>query len=71
MTLLDLARGPGMNLALTIFVLGVLWRLVGLALLQYKSSLAKARKSSGQSVSAGIVTIRFRERRVMPNRRRR
>lgn len=57
MTLLDLARGPGMDLALTIFVLGVLWRLVGIAMLQYRRSFATPRTSQGESFVAGIVTM--------------
>ena len=34
MTLLEFARGPGMEWALIIFVLGVVWRLTGFLLLQ-------------------------------------
>jgi nitrate reductase gamma subunit len=60
MTLLDLARGPGMNLALSVFVLGVLWRLVGLALMQYKSSLAQARRSPANALSTGVAAMGMR-----------
>jgi len=36
MTLLEFARGPGLQGALIIFVVGVLWRLVGILLLKHK-----------------------------------
>lgn len=60
MTLLDLARGPGMDLALTIFILGVIWRIVGLGLLQYRESLAHARRSKFDSIKLGIVDMGMR-----------
>ena len=41
MTLLEFARGPGMQWALVIFLLGVVWRLVGSFLLWRKRDLAK------------------------------
>jgi nitrate reductase gamma subunit len=43
MTLLDFARGPAMNFALSVFVLGVLWRLLGIALLNYRRLLSEPR----------------------------
>lgn len=56
MTLLDFARGPGMNLALSIFVLGVLWRILGIALLQYRALHAEPRESFLEALVGGIVT---------------
>jgi nitrate reductase gamma subunit len=41
MTLLEFARGPGMQWALTIFLLGVAWRLVGSFLLARNRDLAR------------------------------
>ncbi len=43
MDLLDFARGPGMQWATAIFVAGVLWRLVGVALLRAKPDLSTPR----------------------------
>lgn len=43
MTLLEFARGPGLHWSLTILVAGACWRLIGLALLRKKSSLAEDR----------------------------
>lgn len=41
MTLLEFARGPGMQWALTIFLLGVAWRLVGSFLIARNRDLAR------------------------------
>ena len=45
MDLLTLARGPLMQAATTIFVIGVLWRLVGVALLRGTRNLSAPRKA--------------------------
>ena len=43
MDLLTFARGPGMRWALMIFVIGVVWRLLGILLLRGRRDLSKAR----------------------------
>jgi nitrate reductase gamma subunit len=43
MELLSFARGPGMQWAFTIFVVGILWRLTGLLLLRRKPDLSEPR----------------------------
>jgi len=58
MTLLDFARGPAMQWALVIFVIGVTWRLVGVFLLLRDRSLAKQRRAAG--VGDGVRTIVLR-----------
>ena len=44
MTLLDFARGPGLQWALWIFCLGILWRIVGAMYLLGTKDLSKARR---------------------------
>ncbi len=44
MTLLDFARGPAMQVAIFIFVLGIVWRLVGVWALRQKKDLSEARQ---------------------------
>jgi nitrate reductase gamma subunit len=46
MTLLDFARGPGLQYALFVFVFGVLWRLVGVFLLATKPDLSEPRRQA-------------------------
>ena len=43
MTLLDFARGPAMQISIIIFVLGIVWRLVGVWGLRHKKDLSEAR----------------------------
>ena len=43
MTLLEFARGPGLQWAVTIFIIGVLWRLLGVFLLRGKRDLSEPR----------------------------
>ena len=43
MDLLTFARGPGMHWAMVIFVVGVLWRLIGILLLRRKKDLSEPR----------------------------
>lgn len=57
MTLLEFARGPGMQWALVIFVLGVAWRLVGIALLLGRKDLARARGDSTFKGGAHAVVM--------------
>jgi nitrate reductase gamma subunit len=44
MTLLDFARGPAMQIAIIIFVVGIFWRLVGVWALRQKKDLSEARQ---------------------------
>ena len=46
MDLLTFARGPGMQWATTVFVIGVLWRLLGILLLRGKKELSEPRSGS-------------------------
>lgn len=55
MTLLDFARGPGLQWALWIFCLGILWRIVGAMYLLGTKDLSKAR--SKHYVRDGIRAI--------------
>lgn len=57
MTLLDFARGPALQWSLIIFVIGVVWRIVGAALLMRARDCSKARVSSGDRVKGGFRTI--------------
>lgn len=43
MTLLDFARGPAMQIAIIIFVVGIFWRLVGVWALRQKKDLSEPR----------------------------
>ncbi|MGA8049777.1 MAG: nitrate reductase [Burkholderiales bacterium] len=56
MDLLTFARGPGMFWAVTIFVVGVLWKLVGVVLLRAKRDLSVARKPSAWTGLRLILT---------------
>jgi len=44
MTLLEFARGPGLQWAVSIFIVGVLWRLLGILLLRTKKDLSEPRR---------------------------
>jgi hypothetical protein len=58
MTLLEFARGPGLQWALGIFVFGVLWRLVGSFLLARRRELFTPKGT--QTVKAGARAIIMR-----------
>jgi hypothetical protein len=58
MTLLEFARGPGLQWSLAIFALGVLWRLVGSFLLARKRDRSKAAGTS--YVKAGLRAMIMR-----------
>jgi hypothetical protein len=47
MDLLDFARGAALKIALVVFCLGVVWRIVGFALLRRRRNLNTARASQG------------------------
>ncbi|MCB1517381.1 MAG: hypothetical protein KDJ19_07190 [Hyphomicrobiaceae bacterium] len=53
MTLLDFARGIGMEIALSIFALGVLWRLFSLLLLPWSKERSVKRADAPSSLVAG------------------
>jgi nitrate reductase gamma subunit len=57
MDLLGFARGPALKVALAIFCLGVVWRIVGFALLRLRRDLNKPRTSTLKFLSGGVVTI--------------
>jgi nitrate reductase gamma subunit len=46
MTLLDFARGPAMQIAIIIFVVGIMWRLVGVWALRQKKDLSEPRQKN-------------------------
>ena len=58
MTLLDFARGPGLQWALWIFCLGILWRIVGAMFLLGTKDLSKARRK--HSIRDGLRAIATR-----------
>lgn len=58
MTLLELARGPALEVSLLILVAGVVWRLVALLLLPYKKDPSEPR--GNRSAMAGAVHTIFR-----------
>ena len=57
MTLLEFARGPGMQWALTIFALGLTWRLVGIGLLLGRKDLARPRAHPNAKGGAHAVLM--------------
>ena len=54
MTLLDFARGPAIEIALVVFVLGVLWRLSSLLLLPWAKDRSVARADAPSAVSGAV-----------------
>jgi nitrate reductase gamma subunit len=56
MDLLSFARGPGMEWAITIFVVGILWRLTGLLFLKHKLDLSEPRNPANWKGLKLIVT---------------
>jgi nitrate reductase gamma subunit len=55
MELLDFARGPGLQLATLVFVVGLIWRLLHLYLTLKKTDISEARQSG--EIGGGIRTI--------------
>jgi nitrate reductase gamma subunit len=55
MELLEIARGPGLQLATTIFVAGLIWRVIHLFLMNRKTDLSAARQ--GGEVAGGLRTM--------------
>ena len=68
MDLLDFARGPGLQLAVLIFVAGLIWRLLHLFLAPKKVDISEARQ--GGEIGGGIRTIFSRFRHHEPFRKR-
>ena len=64
MTLLEFARGPALQAALLILVLGVVWRLVGLLLLPYQRDRSEPR-GNRPALGGAVYTI---FRRFWPHR---
>lgn len=57
MTLLEFSRGPMLHFALIVFVLGVLWRLISVALLGWRKNRAESRVSAGKAVTGGAIAV--------------
>jgi nitrate reductase gamma subunit len=57
MDLLDFARGPALTVALAVFVLGILWRLVGVLLLPRLRDLSPAREGAPSQLTGALRTI--------------
>jgi nitrate reductase gamma subunit len=57
MELLDFARGPALTVAFAVFVLGTLWRLVGVLLLPRMRDLSLAREGAPGPAMAALRTI--------------
>jgi nitrate reductase gamma subunit len=57
MDLLTFARGPALKVALVIFCLGVMWRIVGFALLRLRHNLSEPRTPIFKWITAGLVTV--------------
>jgi nitrate reductase gamma subunit len=57
MDLLGFARGMGLKIALTIFCLGVVWRILSFALLRIRRDFNKPRESLLRYSLGGLVTV--------------
>jgi len=57
MDLLDFARGPALQVALAVFVLGTLWRLAGVLLLPRLRDLSPAREGAPAPLAGALRTI--------------
>ena len=58
MTLLEFARGPGLQWSLIILVLGIVWRVLGALLISARKDLAKAREPGGLKKGFGAIVSR-------------
>jgi nitrate reductase gamma subunit len=58
MTLLEFARGPGLQWALLIFLFGVLWRIVGAMFIMAKKDLSKPRRRHTAGNGFGTIITR-------------
>jgi nitrate reductase gamma subunit len=57
MDLLSFARGTGLKIALVVFCLGVVWRIVAFALLRIRRDLNEPRASLPKSLVGGLVAV--------------
>jgi nitrate reductase gamma subunit len=57
MDLLGFARGPALKVALVIFILGVVWRIVGFALLRIRRDLSRPRTSVIKFLTGGVIAV--------------
>jgi nitrate reductase gamma subunit len=57
MDLLGFSRGPALKVALAIFCLGVLWRILGFVLLRLRHNLNQPRVSRLRTWAGGLVTV--------------
>ncbi len=60
MDLLGFARGPALKAALAVFILGVVWRIVGFALLRIRRDLNKPRASIVKFLTGGVIAVATR-----------
>jgi hypothetical protein len=58
MTLLEFARGPGLQWSLIILLAGISWRVLGALLIGGRKDLSKARKASGIGDGLGTIATR-------------
>jgi len=57
MDLLSFARGTGLKVALAVFCLGVVWRILAFALLRIRRDLNEPRASVPRSLAGGVLAI--------------
>lgn len=57
MDLLNFARGPGLQLALLVFCVGVVWRIAGFVLLRVRRDFNEPRKGLLKAAAGGLVTL--------------
>lgn len=57
MTLLEFARGPGLQWSLVILTVGMLWRLVGILALKHKPDFAEPRARGAAVVYGAVKTL--------------
>jgi nitrate reductase gamma subunit len=57
MDLLGFARGPALKVAIAIFCLGVVWRIVGFGLLRMRRDFNKPRAPIAKYLVGGLVTV--------------
>jgi nitrate reductase gamma subunit len=57
MDLLGFARGPALKVALAVFCVGVVWRIVGFGLLRIRLNRSRPRASIPRFLAGGLLTI--------------
>jgi len=60
MTLLEFARGPMLHFALLVFVFGVIWRLLAVAMLGFRKRYSEERNSNDKALMVGTATCGLR-----------